>query len=509
MNIVRLDWHVAWRVALLALLLAWPLILFGRPSYFSDSLSYYKGGKAAVTLEIGKIASLFRAAPFQPTTATIAGVKPLEASAEEARGARSISYSLAAYLLSAPDGKMIALVLMQAMAAALTITIVAMSLGAIEPWKFMLLAVTLVVATPVACFANSAVPDIFAGLIICIFAVLAIHLNRLSGGVRLTLTVIGAFAVASHTSHLLLATGVFMLGLISIVFAQPGIERRSRLVGWLLAPLGLGVATTILSGFIGFGEVSIAPKRFPFALARSVEDGPARWYLEQNCATHRYAVCEVFGNDFPLRAGAFLWGEHGLRYRATPEQMDRIRAEESEIVLRAVQAYPYAQATRTFRNIWRQLFHFGLAGTQFDQPLAIDAEGKPYLESLPDAHGWVLSDVEALSILSTLLCLGWVFWHFRVLLGDARTILLLITAGILGNAVICAVFSGVADRYQARVIWVLPMVSIALMLRSRNAAAIASAAATSTPGMTELGGSSAGMASAKRAVGNFSLGDEA
>jgi len=114
MNVVRLDRHVAWRVAVLTLLVAWPLILFGRPSYFSDSLSYYKGGKAAVELETGKIAPLFRPAPSQPATATIADIKPLGAPAEEARGARSIPYSVAAYLLSWPDGKMIALVLIQA-----------------------------------------------------------------------------------------------------------------------------------------------------------------------------------------------------------------------------------------------------------------------------------------------------------------------------------------------------------------------------------------------------------
>jgi hypothetical protein len=471
MNVVRLDRHLAWRVALLTLLLAWPLILFGRPSYFSDSLSYYKGGRAAVAFGAGKVASLFHPTPPPTATATNIGVPPpgVSAEAEEPKGARSIPYSVVAYLLSAPDGKMIALVLIQMLVVALTITIVAMSLGAIEPWTFILLAVPLVVATPVACFANSAVPDIFAGLTICVFSLLATHLNRLSGGVRLTLTMVGAFAVASHASHPPLAVGMFVLGLVSMVFAQPRIGRRSRLIGWLLAPLALGVAATILSGFVGFGEVSIAPKRFPLTLARSVEDGPARWYLEKNCATHRYAVCEVFGNEFPSGASEFLWSEHGLRYRASPEQMDRIRAEESEILLRAAEAYPYAQATRTFKNIWRQLLHFGLAGTHFDQPLALDAEGKPYLESLPGSHVWVLSVVETLSILSTLLCIAWVFWYFRVLRDEARAMLLLVTAGILGNAVICAAFSGVADRYQARVIWVLPMVSIALMLGWRNA----------------------------------------
>jgi hypothetical protein len=478
MNSVFLDRHVAWRVAVLALLLAWPLMFFGRPSYFfSDSLSYYKGGKAAVEFEIDKIKTLFRPTPFQPATDTNGEVKSLRASADEARGARSIPYSVVAYLLSAPDGKMIALVLAQAMVVALTITIVAMSLGLIEPWKFMLLAVIVVVATPVACFADAAVPDILAGVTICIFALLGTYLNRLSGGVRMTLTLVGAFAIASHSSHPPLALGMFILALITTVFARPRVEQRSRLFGWLLAPLVLGIAATIVSGFIGFGEMSIAPKRYPIALARSLEDGPARWYLEQNCASRHYAVCEVFGKDFPLGVSEFLWGEHGLRYRASPEQMDRIRAEESEIVLRAAETYPYTQAAHTLKNIGRQLIHFSLTGTRFNQLFLFDAEGKPYLEALPDVRGWVLRVVEVLSFLSTFICVGWMFWNFQRLRDDARTLLQLVTAGILGNAVICAAFSGVADRYQARVIWVLPMACIALMLGRRNVSLVTESAA--------------------------------
>jgi hypothetical protein len=493
MNVVHLDRHVAWRVALLTLLLAWPLFLFGNPSYFGDSLSYYKGGKVAVGFVTGKIASQFRAAPFQRATATKIDVKPQGASVEEARGTRSIPYSIAAYLLSAPDGKMIALVLTQAMLTALTITIAALVLGMLEAWKFILLAVTVVIATPVACLANSAIPDIFASLVICTFALFATYLNRLSGGVRLTLTIVGAFAVASHVSHPPLAAGMLVLGSIATVLIQPRIGRL-RSIGWLFAPLALGLVATTLSGFIGFGEVSVAPKRFPFALARSMEDGPARWYLEQNCATHRYAICEVYGNDLPSTVGDFLWHEKGLRYRASPEQMDRIRAEESEIVLRAAKAYPFAQAARSFKNIWRQLIHFGLRGTNFNQAVAFDAEGNPYFQSVPEAYSGVLTVVEALSILSTLLCTGWMFWRFGVLGGEARTMLLLVTAGILGNAAICAVFSGVADRYQARVIWVLPMVSLTLMLGWRNAPAIASSASA------EPSGSSVGMPTAKSAV---------
>jgi fucose permease len=49
--------------------------------------------------------------------------------------------------------------------------------------------------------------------------------------------------------------------------------------------------------------------------------------------------------------------------------------------------------------------------------------------------------------------------------------LLIVGAGIVSNAIICAVFSAVTDRYQGRVIWVLPVICMAMMLsRERNRA---------------------------------------
>ena len=83
-------------------------------------------------------------------------------------GVRSIPYSVAAYLLSAPDAKMMVLVLAQTLVTALTITIVALTLGVAELWAFLILAVTVAVTTPVAWFAVFAMPDIFAALAISI-----------------------------------------------------------------------------------------------------------------------------------------------------------------------------------------------------------------------------------------------------------------------------------------------------------------------------------------------------
>lgn len=151
MIVVRLDRHLWQRVALLALLLTWPLILFGRPAYTSDSLSYFKGGKVAVTYAVSTIASPFHVAMVQSGTAPIDGKASPGASADGTLGVRSIPYSIAAYLLSAPSAKMIVLVLVQAVVTALTITIVTLTLGVTELWAFTILALAVVVATPVAC----------------------------------------------------------------------------------------------------------------------------------------------------------------------------------------------------------------------------------------------------------------------------------------------------------------------------------------------------------------------
>jgi hypothetical protein len=344
-----------------------------------------------------------------------------------------------------------------------------MALGVTGPWAFAMLAAIVAACTPVACFANLAIPDIFAGVIICVLAVLATRLDQLSGGARLALALVGAFAVSCHASHPPLAAGMSVLGGIWLALTRSPIKWRLRAAGWVFAPLILGGAATILAGFVGFGEVSMAPKRFPLTLARSVEDGPARWYLEQNCAEHRYAVCEVFGNNIPQSVGEFLWNEGGLRYRASPEQMDRIRAEEQEIVLRAAESYPSAQLVTTLTNILNQLAHFSLNMTHFDQRIALDAGGEPLLERLGGVHGRILSIVDTLSLLSLLLCGGWGLWRFRVLQGEDQGLLLLVAAGMIGNAAICAMFSAVADRYQARVIWVLPTVTMALLLARREA----------------------------------------
>jgi hypothetical protein len=60
-----------------------------------------------------------------------------------------------------------------------------------------------------------------------------------------------------------------------------------------------------------YNEVSAVPKRFPTLLARSMADGPARWYLDEACPEAGYRICERI-DALPRDLGGILWDEDGI-----------------------------------------------------------------------------------------------------------------------------------------------------------------------------------------------------
>lgn len=472
-NRVGLDWQIAGRTGFIALLLLWPLIIFGSPAYFSDSLSYYKGGRAAVAFVESKLGvestpSQPRAKPAPIDAPPPGSAPPANAVAApevaEAKGARSVLYSVAAYVLGAPRGSLLLLAVGQALATAFIIAVAMGVAGVRRAWHIAVIGILMACATPAACVAMLTVPDIWAGLLIAALVCITVTGERLSVGIKMALVMLAGFAVTSHLSHPPIAAGLFVLGGLWLWF---GPDRRPRMIAWLLAPLVLGVAATVVSGYIGFGTVSLAAKRFPLALARSVEDGPARWYLESHCATKRYAVCEVFGNKMPRTVPEFMWEPNGLDGRATAEQMDRIRDEEQEILVEAARAYPSEQTNAVIRNIALQTITFGFNATRFENRVELDAAGMPHMITGERPYPHLIHALEWLSVLTAFAGIVWIGWHFRTLTTKQRAAAFLVIAGIAGNDVVCAVFSGVADRYQARVIWLVPLLALLFLLGGR------------------------------------------
>jgi hypothetical protein len=212
------------------------------------------------------------------------------------------------------------------------------------------------------------------------------------------------------------------------------------------------------TSLFGFGEVSIAPKRYPFALARSIEDGPGRWYLEKHCKTESYVVCRYYPNGFPDRLSTFLWGAQGLIKRATPSDLEKIRAEELMIVSRAAALYPSQQLERSASNFIVQLLWIGIDPTYF-MDHRMDPRGRLARAVSPAAiplSVWVQRIVAAISL---------AIIAINLRQAQHRTQVAVITAvlAIVVNAAICGLISAPDARYQNRVAWVLPVLACTLL----------------------------------------------
>lgn len=446
------------RSFLFALLLLWPLLMFGKPSYMVDSAAYQAGGEKAVTIVARKLGLVV------PPPPQAAG--PRAASADDGtKVARSIVYSVLGYALGGPGYTMIYLAVFHALVVAFAVT--ALFQAVAEPgWRaFGVMAGVTTFATSLAPTVNFAIPDCFAGLMLAVMMVLPFYWSRFSWPIRVFLLGTAIFSVAVHSSHPPVAVGTALVALLWIfLLRRESPVRPAVATAALLAPPVLGLALVMLTGLIGFGTVSVAPKHHPLALARGIDNGPARWYLEDACRDRtRYAICEIYGTHIPATVQDLLWSPDNLIRRATPEQLDRIRAEEKTILIHAAMRYPVQQASITLHDVPEQFFTFRINHLVYNRWIARNEQGAIVYRGtgegeVPALLEW-LNGAALIAVIVSTLFLG--LWWPRMTVAQ-RGMLLTLATGLLVNAAVCAIFSGVAPRYQARLIWLVPFAAIAI-----------------------------------------------
>jgi hypothetical protein len=378
----------------------------------------------------------------------------------EVQGVRSISYAVFAYLSGIFGGGFIVLALVQAGAAWWLLTAVFERLVLTD--RMVLVAIALCPA--LALGVTHASPDIWTGLLALALFVAAEPAEREAPYRRLIAIVIAGAAISFHASNLPVAV-VGTAAYASILLLQ---RTPVRSIWRGTAPLGvaiaLGAAVPIVGGLVGFGEVSVAPKRYPLTLARAIEDGPAYAHLQEHCDTYDYVVCELFPDGPPRNIGEFLWSETGIVARATPEQMDRLREEEVLILRRTFAQTPREMVGEAFGNGLEQLGKYDLQPSQLNRRAEYRGEGRtnavrvdlgsPFrnLGYLAGILHTALVPLAALAGAAAFI-LGWP--------GAAKVRFLgLCCAVIVANAFVCGIFSTPVDRYQARVVWLIVVAAL-------------------------------------------------
>jgi hypothetical protein len=460
---------VSWRGAAVALALAvvlcWPMLLSGGFYTFPDTGIYLRGGDVIWTFMVDLVGLASTDAPEAAGIGSLAGAAIEEAAADGGQGpvvVRSIAYSAFSFALFSTGG---AVLLAIAQAAIAVFTVFAF-LGPSSEYRMPVLlsgAVLVTLTTSLPWFSVYIMPDLFAALVILHAALLIRRFDDLTRTQQVVMTAIAVFATASHYGNPPLALGLFAcaLGWRAITRTWSTAALVGAVVPLLLTPL----ANLTLNAAL-LDRPSTAPLRLPILLARSLEDGPARWYLEAACPEADLAVCVLFADGSPDNISVFLWSDRGLK-GLPRETVSRIQDEELEVLFQAFLAYPVQQTTSILRNAAAQLPLLGLVDLQLTEALDDKFRTIPPEEPGRDAGAKRLaSHAIAASTWGSLAILAFATISGRRRREDIEIIAMLIL-GLLLNALIFGGLSAPADRYQTRVVWILPVFAVIVMARRR------------------------------------------
>ena len=501
--------HEGWRpnfgrlitISFLLLASAWVALVNGQPVFMaSDSTNYVRSVDFAVVYFLGEkyatawtqdrtIRGIERASHKPVKNDSNATAIPLNAPFDKAvLSGRSIYYGALLYLGQVSGHFWLSVFIQGAIFLYLSYTLAITCLGLSFP-AFASVTTGILLLTPVSFFVSFLMPDIFASYLVLATIALTVFWDRLSKRKLVAVSAIILYSVLTHISHLLLLIFLtFIFGLVSII------DRRKTIFSAAFPKQAAILGTLIAFGILGelafsYG-VKLAtgayPLRPPFVMARLIEDGPGFRYLQKNCATKPYVICNYL-QKLPTGVNTFLWSKDpklGIFDVVNLATRKALTAEQPSFVWDVFRFDPIGVVADAAKNFMREIGRVGLPEFFFTE-----AKAKNFKHALPESyyaglrhthlvfHDWILTlgmayaAIYNVSAAILVLCLA--FWqHIRSrsklsALEKQRWpyILALTITALICNAAICGSLSGPFSRYQTRIAW-LPLFVICLLAAS-------------------------------------------
>ncbi len=469
-----LSWRGAGAAFLLSVLLCWPMLVVPGPLVFFDTLPYLGDGSKVWRLALDLLEIHPYAAPEvlpgpgQGTAEAGTAAATVPDPGEGVRQLRSSIYSLFVYLSSRlPTGLVLTVVLQTTMTLLALFALIPRA-ALSSPRRISAAILFMAALTTLPWHASYAMPDLLAAGVVLCYAILADRGDVLGWGWRVAFLALATFAVSSHYGYIPLAAGL------AVTVVALRLWRR-RLAIWHVAFAVLPVVLTMAVNLVGsqavVGEASIAPKRLPILLARSIADGPAHDYLLSACPEARdLEICRIMP-EIPDTIQSFLFSTDGIE-GLTSNELDQIRDEEATILWRSFLAYPLRQSEALFGNALRQIVAVGT--DELYPPFDLDMERWPPFRFTEENRAeYAAFDVFDIVVkIGTALGFALALW-FAVRRSYTRpegVALIVCLAGILGNALIFGGLSAPVDRYQSRLIWIVPALALVTWMRQARTA---------------------------------------
>lgn len=323
-------------------------------------------------------------------------------------------------------------------------------------------AMVMCLTTSMPWYTDLLMPDVFLPVAVLALYLLAFASSALRKWEIAALVAVVAFAISAHMSILVLTLLLFALFVALWAAAKRLTSPRPRLS---LAGLSIlaGTALALVSNHLIAGRATFTPGGATFLFARMLQDGFVKTYLDRNCPDPEMSLC-ADRNGLPALADDWLWGGGSPLVRLGGWQA--FAPEAGRIIVGSIMQQPVAQFRAAAVDTFAQLRAVA-TGDGIDNKYNWHAEWKLrdlasgsvrrfYAASQQqDALGfrrlnWLQVPL-ALAATFLLPFLVVVCWRRRPL---AAALGLSVFTALIGNAAICATFSGIADRYQARIVWI-------------------------------------------------------
>jgi len=486
-------------IVLAALALSWAAVLNGQPFIHPDTIGYTRGPDVAVIKLFGpRFGTVWGKTNEKqidhPASAAAPGAKATASAGDnEVMGGRSIYYGVLAYLGALTGGFWLT-VFVQSLGVALLVEIALRGLRIMGVSTYAGVMALLTLGTSAPFFAAFVMPDIWAGVAIGALAALFALSRRLTRLDMAMLAAMTAFGALAHSSV------VPVVGAMSL--AGGGLWLINVRLGRGDAPdprigLGVGAAAIViaLAGGLAFSAmvkhtVGAPPLNPPFLTARVIADGPGERYALDNCAGQSFAVCK-YAARLPMDVDHFLWGvtpKDGVFETVSSAERRALSDQDARFALAAARAYPMQQAGASARNAALQMVDTDLSDFNYKPSLragfASTVPAGPYAAmrtTLAFGEAWPLQALWGLQsavVIASLVMLAGIGLRAQkvgsahVEPSDAMIFALLILVGVLANGAVCGVLSTLYGRYQARVVWLIPLATTMLVLvraRARGA----------------------------------------
>ncbi len=427
-----------------AVLLAWPAIYNRYPLLFPDSISYINSGAPVAR-------ALFLRQP------------------SDYYGMRSLLYALGIAPFH-PGGNLWPVIALQAVLIAYVLWFVVQSFA---PGRtavvYYAIVIPLALFTGLGWVASIVMPDALGALL---YLVIYLLVFGWKSGVwesgsrwqRLVLMVIAWWGATAHITHIMLGAGLCLFLLAALLVTRSATKQRLR---GLAVSAGIIVAAILahmaVHGVL-YGKPTLNGERPAYLSARLLADGTGRQYLREYCPQAGLALCD-YVQHLPESPDGFLWDDDGIWQTASPEKQALILRQETAFARGVIRAYPRQQLAISGAAFWNQLHNFDINNTPSpwlseavaaslpSQTYAYEhsrqAEGTLPNELLSTIQNWTVGSALALAVI-----LVPFIWRRRAvrIVGLAAVVFPILVA----NALITGVLAEVDDRYQDRVIWLLP-----------------------------------------------------